>query len=460
MRSKLQKFIEFTNSLLPHETAYLINQQKFIDEERFNILKQIDYNCQNIHQFTPYDEGIDKRTYSHLKTWISNRLEAIDVDVQYQWISEMDQKIMTDSILPVEEQKLLKAIRNYQHPMFFFMRFYELVQHYRQFLLIRIRYTDHKCTDDFLKKYETSYLYAKQTYEQLHLATQDIVNHYKAASNESIQWEKWLTQNFYNQQLDGLNRYQALIRLNFIGFNYRKFDTIVEKFDYLDEQFKMGNYYSKRLLINYYGNRLLVHSKFRELGKAAYYGYLSIRSKNHDYLYYLTNLCAILLRQKKHKEALEIMKQGATEAKSTKNMHVKIGYIAFYIECLNACEHYKNAENYALTYLKAYAKEIKEYRWHLFFSAYLKAVLQQRKYKEVIAIIRQNRLLEKENEYQNKATYLPTILWFKAVAEYQEGIIGQKELYEVLHAYKNLAFPDEGKQFLLDELRTLVNRHI
>lgn len=460
MRNPLQKFTEFTGTLLPHETSYLLEHQSFADPNRRQILERIDYNCRCIYQFTSYDTDIDKRTYSHLKSWIINRLRTIDVDVQYEWISDLDRKIMTDSILPSEERMLLKTIRRYQHPWFFFTKFYELVQHYRQFLLVRIRYSDHAVTDDFLKTYSNAYRQSKAIYADLHAATQDIVNQYRASQSESIQWERWLSANFYDEQLDGLNRYQALVRLNFIGFNYRKFDGLLEKFDYLDDQFKQGKYYSKRLLLNYYGNRLLLHSKFREFEKATYYGYLSIRAKNHDYLYYLTNLCAILLRQKKVKDALAIMKQGAADAKSTQNMHCKIGYVAFYTECLNASGEYANAEVYAQTYLQAFAKEIKEYRWHLFFSAYLKSLLQQGKYAQMLAIIRQHQLLDHDRAYEQRANYLPTIAWFHATAEYREGYIQRAELEERLKEYARRYKPSDQRQYLIRELLALVRSHL
>ena len=74
MRNKLQKFTAFADTLLPHETEYLLSVQRFDDDERLAILRLIDYNCRNIYQFTPYGEEIDKRKYSHLKNWITEQL--------------------------------------------------------------------------------------------------------------------------------------------------------------------------------------------------------------------------------------------------------------------------------------------------------------------------------------------------------------------------------------------------
>jgi len=67
----------------------------------------------------------------------------------------------------------------------------------------------------------------------------------------------------------------------------------------LDNLFKTPLFYSKRLLANYYANRAMMHSKLNELTQAEKYGYLSIRNKNSDYLFYLINLCGVLLKQGK-----------------------------------------------------------------------------------------------------------------------------------------------------------------
>lgn len=452
MRSKLQKFTDFANTLLPHETAYLLRIQQFQDDERLAILQKVDYNCRNILQFEPYDESIDKRKYSHLKNWIVERLEAIDVDVKFNWMSELERKIMTDSILPTEEKRLLKVIRNYRPPSFFFTKMYELAERYQPFLLIRMRYADYRLVNRFLEKYQQAYHRSKSIEKKMHQATLDIVEQYAENTAESKLWEDWLTEVFYDKDLDGLNRYLALVRLIFIGFNYRKFDTLLEKFDYLDNLFKEGKYYSKRLLLNYYSNRLLLHSKFKQLDQAVYYGYLSIRAKNHDFLFYSNNLCAILLRQNKAEAALKVIKGAATEAKTTKNLHNKITHVAFYIESLNKNRRFRSAENYAKSFLTAYKKEIFEYRWHIFFTAYLDALLHQKKYHQLIRVIRQNKLLEKEKAYQSRANYLPTIFWYHAVAAYKEHLIDESTLQSRLSQFTGDIDQDESKFSLVVDL--------
>lgn len=458
MRSKLQKFNDFAQSLLPHETSYLLDIQQFEDEKRLEILRQIDHNCRNIHQFTPFDEELDKRKFSNLKTWITERLAAIDVDAHFEWMSGLEHKIMTDSILPEEEKQLLREIRHFKHPSFYFVKFFELVVHYRHFLLIRLRYADHELANEFIKRYDPMYQHSLMTNEKLHQATLDIVNQYAGDNSESIQWERWLSDVFYDEKLDGHNRYLALVRLIFIGFNYRNFEPLLEKFNYLDELFRQGRYYSKRLLLNYYSNSLLLYSKFQDFDKAAYYGYLSLRSKNHDFLFYATNLAAVLLRQEKKEEALRVMKEAYPEMKVTPNFHAKVGFVAFFIKCLNKNERYKNAENYANSFLRAYKKEIFEYRWHIFFTAFLETLLALKDYKKMIRLIRQNRLLELEKKYKSRANYLPTLLWYNAVAEYKEMTLDEESLYQLMaEQIKTLKdHPDRAPQVadLLQELKS------
>ena len=111
MRSKLQKFTEFAQALLPHETAYLLSIQQFDDKIKLGILERVDHNCRSREQALPYDEELDKRKYSNLKQWISERLHATDVDTAYEWLLEAERQIETDSIAPEVEERLLELLR-------------------------------------------------------------------------------------------------------------------------------------------------------------------------------------------------------------------------------------------------------------------------------------------------------------------------------------------------------------
>ncbi|MEM1121218.1 MAG: hypothetical protein AAGJ18_12275 [Bacteroidota bacterium] len=432
MRSKLQKFTQFAQQLLPHEVTYLLKVQQLADADRLAILQRIDYNCQHTDQFTPYDTNIDKRKYHHLQNWMERKLREIDVDEQFAWMSRLEHQIMMDTISSTEEKELLKAIKTYEYPCFFFVKFYELVQQYGQFLLVRIRYADYQVVQHFLQTHRANYQLSQETNRKIHQATEDIIAQYAGDARESSQWEQWLKLTFYDLKMDGHNRYLALVRLAFIAFNYRKLTLLQAAFDYMDEHFGYGQNYSKRLLLNYYNNRLMLHSRLREYEKAAYYGYLSIRAKNHDYLNYVNNLCAVLLRLDRNQEALDLMKQAAAAAKKTANFHSRVGYVSFYLEALNKNGLHQNAVSYGRSFLTAYHKEILQYRWHLFFSVYFEALLHRRQFAPILQITRKYRLLDKDQQYAAKANYLPSIPIYYWTAQYQEGLLAKQQLMEQL----------------------------
>ncbi|MEM1327125.1 MAG: hypothetical protein AAGI23_14280 [Bacteroidota bacterium] len=432
MRSPLQKFTDFTNKLLPNETAYLLSVQQFEDEDRLRILQQIDYNAQHIEQFTPYDTSIDKRKYNHLQNWIGTRLKAVDVDEQLNKMLIWAQQIETDSIYAEEEKQLLKSIKKYEHPAHFFSKFYELVESYRHFLLIRLRYADHQLADDFLSRYRADYLQAKQIKETLHEATRAIVGQYSGKGGESKQWKGWLSEIFNNEHLEGQIRYLALVRLVFIAHNYKQYEPLRAKFDYLDEKLAQGLYYSKRHLLNYYNNRLMLHSYFKEYDQAVHFGYLAVRAKTHDYLLYVNNLCAILLRVHRHQEALELMKEATAEAKETKNFHNRVGFVAFYMQALNKNGLCKNAEHYGDSFLRAYTKEVLHYRWHLFFSVYLEAMFHQNHLEKIIKTAQKYRLLDRDKALRTNASYLPIIPLYIESARFVEGHISKAQFFERL----------------------------
>jgi len=453
MRSKLQKFTEFANALFPHETSFLLSIQQFEDEAKLAILQRIDHNSHQQRQRIPYNTQIDKRKYSNLKQWIQDRLRAADVDEYFDWLVGMEQKLARDLIAQEEERQLLRALREHASPGFYFVKFYELMRMYRHYLLIRMRYRHHAQVDRFLQDWQAVYDRCRATHERLHEATKDIVGQYSQGEAQSLQWESWLTEVFYDDRMDGLNRYMALVRLTFIYFNYRQFEKLRDKFDYIDSLFRSGKYYSRRLLLNYYGNRVLLHTKFREYDKAEYYGYLSIRDKNSDYIMYVNNLSAVLLRERKYEAALQVMRAAYPEMKATANMHNRIGFVAFYLKCLNANAQYDQAERYAGNFLRAYKEEVFAYRWHIFFSAYLEALLKQEKFSKLIRVVRKHQLLQREKEYQANANYLPTLQWYNAIAKYKEMALGQEDLYHIISSsLQNLPGGPESKKFQLQDL--------
>lgn len=432
MKKQLKKFGEFAEEILPHEAAYLLSIEQFEDQEKKSILERIAYNSNNFNNPQPYDTAIDKRKYSNLKNWIEARLEAINVDTNFVWINEMDRKVLTDTITPKEEEWLLKTIRKYEHPSYYFMKFYELMLNFRHFLLIRLRYDYHKIVNEFTRQYEEAYTRSRQVYLKLHEATVDIIDQYSLSNTESRHWESWLTKVFFDETMDGNNRYYAVIRLTFMYFNYREFDKLKGIYDHLDTLLCRGHFYSKRILYNYYANKLMLHSKFDVLQQAEEYGYLSIRQKNADHLQYLTNFSSILLRRGKVDEALSLMKESMMEMKTSHNFHNKIGFVAFYVKCLTLNGQPEDGERYAESFLRINKEHVLSKRWYIFFSAYLQALLRQEKYEKVVQTCKKYGLLVRDKEDQKKPIYLPTIRWYYEMTRYMEGRSNDDKLIEAI----------------------------
>lgn len=459
MKQKLQTFEQFCNQLLPHEAEYLHNIQRFEDAENKSIIHTIWHNAWFPEKRIKFDVAIDKRKYSRIKKWIETTLLEIDVNEQYKRICDFDLKIMTDEISAEQEREIVLMLQQYFPHSYHFVRFYEMLQNYRHFLLIRMRYNYHDLVVNYLDKYKVNYFRSKKTNEQLHTVTADITAQYKEGGTDTKKWEKWLENIFYNEQLDGLNRFFALVRITFISFNYRDFSNLLSKYDALDEWFKAGKYYSRAILLNYYSNRLLIHSKYKEWDKAKYYGYLSIRHVNKDYLHYAINLVSVLMRQNQLKEALHIMQKSFPELKSNLNFHSKTGFVAMYVKCLNLLGKAPEAESYAANFLSIYKDELFKQRWHLFFSSYLQSLLRQEKYQELIRVIKKYNVMEHEYKYQIKPVYLPTITWYYCVAQFKEGKINAKTLENLL-LQPVLNFSRADKMHLLEDLIVELTDHI
>ncbi len=370
MKQKLRKFQEFADGLLPHETGWLVQVHQFTDPEKIAILERLDHNSRLIHQPLAFDEQIDKRKYSYIISWVGERLATIDVDFQFRQLVHLEEQIATDAIQPEEERQLSRILKETDHRSYNFTKIYELARLYRHFLLIRMRYRQDQEVDEFLHKYRAQYDHSRDISDKIHYATQDIVKQYAGSPAESIQWERWLTDVFSDEQMDGTNRYMALVRLTFLYFNYKQFGPLREKFDAYDALLTRGIYYSRRLLINYYSNRLLLHNFCSEYDQAIWYGYLSIRERNTDYIHYVNTLSGVLLRQQLHEQALTVMRKAYPELKATLSFHNRLVFVAFYLRGLHANGLLTNAENYAESFLRAYSQEIFDHRWHLFFTVF------------------------------------------------------------------------------------------
>jgi len=457
---KRERFFDFASSVLPHEVDYLERIQKLKDAENLQILMQVRRSTLNPEEPAQFDKSIDKRKYSYMKKWITQKLNAIDADRFFFHMTELDSKIMTDAIGPEDEKALLGLIHTYKSTGYYFIRFYELVQNYRYYLLIRMRYNYLKPINNFLENWKQAYNHAKNVNQELHEATIDIVDQYASYKKESRQWEERLISIFNDEALDGLNRYYAIVRLTFMYYNYKQYDKLIGLYKHLDELIVNGHIYSKRILVNYYANKVLLHARNNELDKAVYYGLLSIRWKSADYMFYLSNLCAVLLRSDRNKLALKMMKDNLPELKNTVSPHNRIGFASFYIQSLVRNNKATQALSYANTFLERNREDILQFRWHLFFSSMIQSMLRLEKYAEVIKTVKKYELLKREAEHRNRAGYLPAITWYYQVARYKECLIDEAAMLESFIESAELSLTDAHKNKLLSELIAEIKPHV
>ena len=448
----LKKFTEFASKLLPHEVAYLQRIQRFEDPDNSAILDSLFYNSRHPLSPRPYDLSIDKRKYSKLKKWIRERLHRIDVDRALRYIQDTEYKILTDTIGPKEEEQLTEKMSQCSSNDFHFLRFYELIERYSHYLLVRMRYPQHDKTQDFVSKFQSKYTYAQKVSRQLYQVTQDIVEQYRTGRKESKQWEPMLRNYYFDTSLDGLNRYTAMVRITFIHINYRDFDGLEPIFEHMDELLQEGKIYSRNILANYYSNRVILHSRLEEWSRAERYGYLSIKHKNNDHLQYVNTLVGILLRQNKNKAALELMREALPFLKDTKSSHNRSGFASFYIHTLQLNHRPQEAERYANSFLRVYDREIFQHRWHTFFSFYFETLSHMRKWDRMIQLSDHYDLLKRDEDYKDKAGYLPTINWYYQIALFSMGQMTDEDLKEGLYSAAQSCLDNPGKRSLLKKL--------
>lgn len=434
MPKKLKTFNSFVDQLLPIEIDILLSVAQFKEPENTALLNQIANNVLHPNKRLAFDENINKRRYSNLKTWIEAKLDAKDVDRHYKWLQHIDEQVMCDTISPNEEKELISYLRNYSSPDYYFMKLYQVAEHYRSFLLIRVRHEFYEHAQRFLNRFESAYKKSMEVHNEIQRASVDIVNQYIKMNTETRHWVKRLQDFFYDENLDGFNRYMAAIRLIFIYYNYREFEKLIYVYDYLDDLLKTGNFYSRRIIANYYGNRLMLHSRYNELEKAERYGYLSLIPRTIDYVYYLNNLCSVLLRQKKSEIALKLMRSNIQEMRKTQGIHTKVNFVALYVKCLNDTNQPQPAESFAESFLNDIKEELFEYRWHFFFVSYLEALALQGKYKKLVWHSERLKLLKHDEQYRQNLGYLPTLYWQITIGQYKEGLIQFEECYQLLKA--------------------------
>ncbi|MBF8149710.1 hypothetical protein ITJ86_07350 [Winogradskyella sp. F6397] len=458
MKTKLKKFTAFSKTILPNEAKYLEDRYQFTDVEKRSIISRVMSNALSQNKHEDFDAEINKRKYSYIKDWIEKKLASIDVDTTIAWIMTLNKNILTDAITSKEEKEFLHYISSYKSIEYNFQNVYELAKEYKSYLLVRMRYKDHKTIADFIETYKPHYDEAIVVKDKLYKATTEITNQYTKNNNDTKHLEHWLLAVFNDKNIDGKNRYQAFVLLAFMYTNYNENGKLKVVFDQLDLYFNEGEMYSRRILSNYYASRVLLHSKQDEFEIAEFYGYLSIRQNNNDALMYLNNLVAILLRNHKPKEAFSLLEHHHDLYKETHNYHQKIGYCSYRIRVLSELQKHKLAEATAKTFLKQYKNEVLNHRWHHFFTSYINVLIILEKYEDVLKLASKFNLIEKESERQKKNNYVPNISWSISLSRYMEGHINSNRLLDEIKAPLKAIKPTKNqKQLMIKVIDRLSN---
>ena len=194
MKPKLAAFTEFANQLYPHEADYLHFISRFTKEENKKILETILHKCHRPAEVKEFDPEIDKRSYSYVKKWIVESLTRADVDRFYEWILATEKQVMLDAISPAEEREIILYLKVIGPTHYCFLRFYELVQHFRDYLLIRVRNIFYRPTNIYLMEHEQAYIRCLSVNKGLNEATVGIIRHHESPELAPLEFTDFLHQ--------------------------------------------------------------------------------------------------------------------------------------------------------------------------------------------------------------------------------------------------------------------------
>ena len=169
--------------------------------------------------------------------------------------------------------------------------------------------------------------------------------------------------------------------------------------------------------MNYYSNRLLLHAQLDQLPEAASYGYLSVRNRNADYVYYLTNLSAVLLRHRPAKPWSCCA--GFPDLKQSTSFHTRTSFVAHYVRCLNETGQPQEGEKHAENFVNAYKEEVFEQRWHLLHQLPASAA------DEEVCKAHPHGAAQQAHgagaDFCKRRHYSPALSWYYAIARFHEG---------------------------------------
>lgn len=425
----MTRFQTFSDSLFPGEAVILSRQSGMSDPEKIDILERLLHCAGNPNEVFEVRPGTDKRKLSYVKTWCIDKLNAVDVDIRLSRLLQWEQQILLDNIGSDDEKAFLQAIRKTDAGDFNFVKCYEIVRRYRHYLQVRFRKKEVAAVVDFLETYHRDYEKSRRLSDEIHIATRDILIHYEKKQESNTRWIDILTNIFFDEGNDGYTRLLAWIRLVLIANSSNDYSFLEEHFRLFEAKLLDGTFYSRRIMANFYSQYLLFYANQQDFKKAAYYGRLSIKLKNNDYLYYANNLVAVLLRDKNTAEALEILKSTASIASESTNFHNRLTHISYFIRALTDSGKAVHAESRGFVFYNLYKKEIFNYRWHLFFSVWFRAMAYCGKFSDLVKIYRLYPRIGADEARQTKQQGgFPFISFMFHAARYRMGEISLSEM--------------------------------
>ena len=434
---KLKKFNLFVDSLYPSELTHVLKNNSFEDEDIFSILAVMKQRVEKPEANVSFDAEIDPRKYSKLIRSFKQKLDAIDVDSYFAWISRINHLITIDNIPPNEQAKIIREMESFQPGWFHVKSFYDLLKNYEGYLLRRLRKAEYQKVKRFLKEQKSIFEKNDEISNEVTRVTERVAfgkSRYLTKSELT-----WLLHTFRDEKLSKKIRYEALLAYMMHHINQKDVAPLIEPMNELEVSIFNGHFYSRRILANFYANKLIVKHTLRDYDTAIFCGNLSIKHHTQDHLYYLNNFVSSLLQCDRYEEALQKMRDSFREFKLSRDLNRKTVFMTNYCRSLNLGRRFTKSVSMSASFVDEFGKKIFEARWHYFFRTYFHALLALENTEKMIKLEKKFDLLAKEKE----GGFVPFLQAMIIAARFREIKLSQKDFLERLN---ELTLTDSGNQ--------------
>ncbi len=454
MKKPLQKFDSFALSLFPTEVEHVRNNNEISDPELISILDKLHILVNFPERHIVFNPEIDPRKYSRIISYFNTKLDKIDVDAYYAWITKIDYQITTDAIPPEEQQRILREIESFEPGWFHAASFYRTMQNYKRYLLIRYREKEYLIIKNFLEQYEIYYAENEEIEKHIDDLTSKFVLPESLHSN-SVETADidWLLNTFNNDQISKKNRYQAIVAYNLYHIISRQITPMHAPMAALEKSLLKGDFYSRRILANYYANKLLLRNYEGDHERAAFCGLQSIKQYTEDYLYYLNNYCSVLMNLNKFDEVLYRSRDAMHVYKSSQDSGRRLIFMANYCRCLNNYLEYKKSIRLAKRLIDELGNSIFQFKWHYLFRVYFSALMQDDRHADLLRMERKHKLNDRENQLE----FAPYLQLYTLAAGFLEMKLASAHYKSKLEKIRSIIKPEQKAemQSLLTEVEKL-----